>query len=596
MHAGWPPPDTRPMDAGLDVAGMNMLREPSRPALPLGVLVVDDESWVAEELADGLRDAGFPVRVAQSAAEALRRLASEPEIGVVVTDLRMPGEDGLSLARRLLEDRRGERALRLVVMTGHATIDDATAAVRTGVFDFLRKPFALDEMLAVVGTALDAAAREREEAALRHSTMSRLAVAEAETETLRGSDSLTGLPNRAVLLRRLASLPPGGGALVVAIERIAAIAEGAGHDTADAALREAARRMLAVIPDGCLVARTGDAALAAILPDITEAEMHRLGCAVLAAIAEPMRCLGHSVALSASLGFVLASERGATPPEMALEAALAAARRMGAGAVVGFTPAMHAAAARRMRIEHELRDAVALGQLALHYQAVADPQRLRPYAFEALMRWHHPALGPVPPAEFIPLAEENGTILDLGAMAIAGAACQAAAWRGWIAGGRSISVNVSARQLMGADVPRLFARALEAERLPHTALVAELTESFAAGAGAVPVLRELRRIGLRVALDDFGVGYSSLGMLRELPVDIVKFDRSLVANAALDPPGRQLLLGMAGMVGALGLKVVVEGIETPAQLAIAAEAGCAGVQGYLVGRPLPAADIRLPQT
>lgn len=556
----------------------------------LSVLVVDDEAWLAEELADGMGSAGIAARIVHSAAEALAVLATDATIGVVVTDLRMPGQDGLSLARHLIEGRRPEHALKLVVMTGHATIDDAAAAVRTGVFDFLRKPFALDEMLSAVTKALDAARRERCEAVSRHAAASRLAMAEAETASLRDRDPETGLPDRAAFLSCLATLSAEGGALVLGLDRMGAVAEGAGRGMLADILAKVAGRLRATVPADALLARTGDAEFGVAMPMLTDALARQLGLAMLQAIAMPIASHGHTILPTGHVGFALAAAIGATPADAATQVALGAARRGGHTRVVGFTPAMHDAAARRLRLEQDLHRAIGLGGIRLHFQPIANPVDRRAFAFEALMRWRHPELGTISPGEFIPLAEENGSILDLGALAVAEAARQAAAWRGWIEAGHYISVNVSARQLVNMDLPALFAAALRGEGLPASALVCELTETLAADEEARPVLRELRAMGVRIALDDFGVGYSSLGMLRRLPVDLAKLDRSLIVEGAKDASGRQLLIGMANVISALGLKVVAEGVETEEQFALACAAGCTGVQGYLLSPPLAAKD------
>ncbi|OYW09800.1 MAG: hypothetical protein B7Z53_02250, partial [Rhodospirillales bacterium 12-71-4] len=216
----------------------------------LAVLVVDDEVWIAEELALGLEDAGLPVTIATSTAAAQAALETAPEIGVVVTDIRMPGEDGLSLVRRLVMNRPEAQAIETVVMTGHATIEDAVAAVRAGAFDFVRKPFTLDEMVAVARAARCRAAAKRQAARDRAAKAVRLAAAEAAREDAQARDPLTGLPNRAGFAAHLAAVAAKAGpgaddfaVIAVDLDRFSALNEAAGSSVGDAVLRAMAERL-----------------------------------------------------------------------------------------------------------------------------------------------------------------------------------------------------------------------------------------------------------------------------------------------------------------------------------------------------------------
>lgn len=555
---------------------------------PLAVLIVDDETDLAEELALGLGATGLRTLVAASGAEAMDILARMPDIGAVVTDVRMPGTDGFSLARHMLAEARPEQARRVVIMTGHATLDDASAAVRAGAFDYLRKPFDLDAMIGVVSRALESAAGERLAHGQAKAAMARLAQAEAATENLRLQDPLTGLPNALALEKALSALPPGPAALLMLrIEGLRFVTDAGWRSLHDSLLTEAAARFTAEAGRHAVFALHDAAHFAVLAPGATEAEAEALGRALVGALAAPLEAGGQGVALTVAVGIATRAMAGDTALDACAQVAMAEAARRGGGRLVEFSEPMHGAALRRLRITQDLPLAAAAGQLALHYQPLMAADRSALTGFEALMRWTHPALGPVRPDEFIRAAEETGAILGLGDWAVRQAAAEAGRWRRACGRAPYIAVNISGRQLHESDVPALFATVLREEGLPPEALVAEVTETVATGDEGVGMLEALRRDGLRVAIDDFGAGFSSLGALRRLPADIVKFDRTLLPAGEDEGREARFFGSLVHAIRGLGFRVVAEGIETEAQWRLAAEAGADAVQGYGVTRPLP---------
>jgi EAL domain-containing protein (putative c-di-GMP-specific phosphodiesterase class I)/FixJ family two-component response regulator len=566
---------------------MTGTRLPDRAA----VLLVDDESELIDELAFALSDEGYSCLLANSAREALDLLAARPDIAVVVTDVRMPGQDGFHLARQLLATAVPEHARRIVIMTGHATLNDAAEAVRAGAFEYLRKPFGLDRLIDVVGRARDAATSERQAYQVTMAERARLVQAEAETERLRLRDRVTGLPNAEALAAAILAVgDASAGLLMLRLEGLNLLAGVGGRKLRDGLLTAAAERLAVTVGPGRLYA-PGDTADFAVLFERMTGELAVAHAqALLAALADPLVVDGQALALTASIGVTSGDTAETTPLDVRAMVAMEAARRLGGGRVVMFAPAMHEMAARRLRIAQGLPSAAAAGQISLVFQPLVRPDRGALVGFEALMRWTHPDLGPVSPAEFIAIAEESGAIVDLGAWAVHAAARQAASW--WAGQERApyVSVNVSGRQLRDADIPALFATALDAAGVPAAALVAEVTETFAIGAGVADTLVALRERGLRVALDDFGAGYSSLGALRTVPADIVKFDRALLPEQSASVREARFFDNLVRAIRALDLTVLAEGIETEQQLDLAREAGCFAVQGYLLGRPMPAAD------
>ncbi len=563
----------------------------------LAVLVVDDEIWIAEELALGLEESGMPVKIATSAITAQAALTEADDIGVVVTDIRMPGEDGLSLVRRLVMNRPEASAIETVVMTGHATIEDAVAAVRAGAFDFVRKPFTLDEMVNVVTAARNRAATKRREAQDRQSEGQRLAAVEAEREEAKARDPLTGLPNRAAYSARIGELASqagrdGSGTAVIAfdLDGFSALNQAAGSAVGDMVLQTTAQRLQRVSGEGWFMARIGSdefAAVGSACP--TPADALAMAERLRLAVEEPIPHVSGVLRLTASIGVVHQSSAERVALEDAAAIAASVARREGGSRCVLFTPAMQLAAERHLTIAQDLQHAVERQETQIYFQPIFRIADRHLLGFEALMRWKHPTLGFVSPGEFIAVAEEGRLILELGAWALRTAARQAAAWGAGTTRDLYITVNLSGRQIADVDVAALFQEALDEAGIPAKALVAEVTETVALGPSAAQTVEALRALGVRVALDDFGAGYSSLGVLGGLSVDTVKIDRALVMRVVTDTKERRLLTGLVATIHALGLKVVAEGIETEGQLQVVQQAGCEAAQGYLLGRPLTAA-------
>ncbi|MBP0464217.1 EAL domain-containing protein [Roseomonas sp. PWR1] len=570
---------------------MTAARLPAADPAPaaLSVLVVDDERDLAEELADGLAEAGLPTRIAGSAEEALRLLAASPEIGVIVTDVRMPGSDGFSFASRLVAEARPETARRVVIMTGQSTLDDASAALRAGAFDYLRKPFSLDDLVLIVTRAADSAAAERKGHQDAQLTRARLMKAEAETARMRRRDQVTGLPNVQALQEAIVGLGDMRVALLmIRLDGLHVVTDAGWRALHDRLLADAASRFAAVAGRERLYALHDAAHFAVLLDGASALEAEAVGRALLAATTEPMRAGDQALALTASVGLATREGAGTAPLDVCAQVATAEAGRQGSGRLVTYSARMHSDAARRLRVTQDLPAAAAAGHLSLMYQPLMTPDLSALLGFEALMRWTHPVLGPIGPGEFIPAAEESGAILDIGVWALEAAAAQAARWRSGTPDAPYVSVNLSGRQLQEADVTALVLGALDGADLPPQALVIEVTETVAAGAGAPGILTALRGRGLRVALDDFGSGYTSLSTLRSLPADIVKFDRSLLPAGAEDARGAAFFTRLIQAVQGLGLDIVAEGIETAGQLALAATAGVYAVQGYGVARPMSA--------
>jgi diguanylate cyclase (GGDEF)-like protein/PAS domain S-box-containing protein len=414
------------------------------------------------------------------------------------------------------------------------------------------------------------------------------------------NDSVTGLPNRAYLEERtkdLLTAAAGSGTPVAAIfldlDGFTAVNDSVGHGAGDLLLAQAARRLRATVPSQEMVARWGGDEFAVLIADATSSQevidiAERLAVGIAA---EPFRVADRDIPLTASVGVALSPPGGTGHLLRNADVAMSRAKDAGGGRVEVFEAHMHAAAVRRLELAAELRRAITDGSLGIEYQPLVELATSRVTGVEALIRWS-PGGQPVPPGEFLGVAEDSGLIVPLGDWVLREAVAQVAAWRasGWAIG---LSVNFSLRQVSAARFAESVLAALEASGLPEDALTLEVTEQvLVEGAGPmVDGLAQLRQRGIRLAIDDFGTGYASLAYLRELPVDIIKIDPSFVAGLGTDGTLALLTRTIVQVGHDLGIEVVAEGIERPEQLELLRAMGCGLGQGYLVARPMAARGI-----
>jgi len=411
-------------------------------------------------------------------------------------------------------------------------------------------------------------------------------------------DSLTGLPNRIQLNERLETLlDPArhgtrGAVLCLDLDRFKGVNDTLGHAAGDDLLRELAGRLRAAVSDDDIVARMGGDEFVIVQtneeqPRAAEALASRL----INDLCAPVTLDGQQVTIGTSLGIALFPQDGSQAAELLRRAdiALYQAKSDGRERACFFEPEMDRRLRGRRRLEDDLRAAVGTEQFVLHYQPIITCDTARDVtAFEALIRWMHPERGLVPPAEFIPLAEETGLIVPLGNWALATACRQARAWPS----NCRIAVNLSPVQFRGGGMPATVASVLADTGLAPDRLELEITEGLLIENAdqAVQAIQNLKALGVRIALDDFGTGYSSLSYLRHFYFDKIKIDRSFVCGLAEDSGTRAIVAAILAMSRSLALEVTAEGVETAEQLDVLRAHGCSTVQGYLLGRPMPAED------
>jgi diguanylate cyclase (GGDEF)-like protein/PAS domain S-box-containing protein len=417
-------------------------------------------------------------------------------------------------------------------------------------------------------------------------------------------DSVTALANRPLFADRvshaLARAAREGGTIAlmfVDLDDFKTINDSLGHAAGDATLRHVAGRLERVVRPNDTVARFGGDEFAVLLERVSGLqEAVDVAERILGALGEPIAIDGKEVYAHASIGICL-SEPGASTADADellrnADVAMYMAKSKSKGGYRVFEPEMHARVLERLELRADLQRAIEADQLEVHFQPVVRLGAGDVYGLEALLRWTHPTRGPIPPAQFIPLAEETGLIIPMGRRVLEVACAEAASLRDLVPARQlAMSVNLSVRQLQSETIVADVRHALEASGVPAASLVLEITESvmMADTDLAVERLRELKALGVRVAMDDFGTGYSSLSYLSRFPIDILKMDRSFIAAGEADA---SLAAAIVGLGESLNLEVVAEGIELPEQISALRRLGCGLGQGFLFAHAMDRDALR----
>jgi diguanylate cyclase (GGDEF)-like protein len=433
-----------------------------------------------------------------------------------------------------------------------------------------------------------------------------------EIEQLAFFDPLTRLPNRRLLMDRLqhamAASARGGrlGALMfMDLDHFKTINDTLGHDIGDILLQQVADRLRACVRETDTVARLGGDEFVVMLEDLdmpapnAAAQTEFIGEKIITALVQPYQLGQHTLTSTASIGITLFNGHEQSMESLLKQADIAMyqAKTSGRNAIRFYDPAMQAAIAARSALEHDLRIALEQEQFVLHYQPQVTHDG-RTVGAEVLIRWHHPQRGMVPPMDFIPLAEENGQIVPIGNWVLSSACQQLKAWEtDPDRQALELAVNVSARQFHTSDFVHCVAQTLRTTAANPARLKLELTESLVLDdiAETKAKMNQLKALGVRFSMDDFGTGQSSLSYLTQLPLDQLKIDQSFVRNIGVKEADGIIVQTIIGLASKLNMEVIAEGVETLAQQEFLQKHGCAICQGYLLGRPMPLdAFERLP--
>ena len=526
-------------------------------------------------------------------------------------DMRMPpGWDGLKTIERLWIT---DPDVQVVICSAHTDYDWTEVVQRLGHSDkllVLRKPAEPIEVLQCA-TALsrkwenDRLVREhvlRLEEVITTRTQG-LEAANQKLRHLATHDPLTGLPNRILLDDRLqqaivhADRDMRSFALLVCdLDRFKLINESLGHRAGDELLQEVARRLATVTRAVDTLARLGGNEFVLIGTSIGDADdAAGLAARVMDVLQTPVRIATIDIYVSPSIGIAMYPDDGVTMQALftRADAAMHSAKQHGRGNFRRYAPGMDAGIEDRVQLESDLHHAVALNQFELYYQPKVDTQTGEVRSAEALIRWIHPMRGIVSPAEFVPLAEECGLIGEIGGWVIREACRQTRVWQIDGVPSLRVSVNLSASQFRDSGLLDLIRSALDDAGLEPRYLEVELTESAVMSdpEKSIDILEHLSAMGVLVSVDDFGTGYSSMSYLRRFPIDKLKIDRVFIDEIVSRPEDASIVRAIVSLAHSLRLKVVAEGVETPAQLDFLKTAGCDEYQGYHFSRPLPAADF-----
>lgn len=570
---------------------------------PRRILVADDDPAALMLMEAALRVAGYSVATARDGDEALR-LFHGGRFDLVMLDIDMPGRNGLDLCREMRLEA-GE-LLPIVMVTGMDDVESVDAAYRAGATDFISKPISWTLIAHRVRYVLRG-----------YQINLDLEAARRNIRRLAYFDSLTGVPNReffqsilAGALQRQRNEGHPFALLCIDLDNFKRINDTLGHGVGDELLRVVTARLRSALRaarnacplevdgeehDG--VARLGGDEFMVLLQDIASADAAQAVAArLIAAVSQPMRLGTHEVLVTPSIGIALCPLDGEDDETLVRNADLAMyfAKRRSPGSSALFVPEMSTDALLRLTIEGELRGAVERNELWLEYQPQYNLKTARLCGFETLLRWKHPSLGLVPPAEFVPVAEQTGLILPIGEWVLRTACIEARAWQLEGLPPVRMAVNVSALQLMQPDFPVRVAAILEETGLTPRLLELEITESVLVedDERAVHVIRQLQAIGVEIAIDDFGTGHSSLARLSRLPVNRLKIDRAFVRRAHTSSADAAIATAMISMARTLDIEVVAEGIEEMGQLLLLQERACDLGQGFLLSRPLLSTQAR----
>ncbi|MDD5480408.1 EAL domain-containing protein [Rhodoferax sp.] len=433
-------------------------------------------------------------------------------------------------------------------------------------------------------------------------------LAEAHVSQLAYFDSLTGLPNRALLNDRISQALSEASrrkdtlcVMFLDLDHFKNINDTLGHKVGDVLLAGMAQRMQAAVREQDTVARLGGDEFILLLPETTAAGAAQVAQKLLQAIAMPLRVQTHELTLTPSIGIALYPQDGSDAETLFKHAdvAMYLAKKAGRNGYQFYTSQLQMDAERALLLDNELRRALERQQLEVVYQPQLSLRTGQVVGVEALLRWHHPELGQVSPAEFIPVAERSGQILPIGQWVLETAVAQARQWLDMGLAPLVMAVNVSAVQFCQANLPELVRHTLQQHQLAAQWLEIELTESVAQQdpAEAMAMMTQLNLLGVRLSIDDFGTGYSSLSYLKRFAVTQLKIDQSFVRDICADADDLAIVRAIISMAHSLGLSTIAEGVETPEQLELLRAEGCEDVQGYWLSRPLQvaAASVFLQQ-
>ncbi|HEY3026164.1 MAG TPA: EAL domain-containing protein [Pyrinomonadaceae bacterium] len=562
------------------------------------ILIIDDDEQIRGLLLKLLGN-GYDCCEAESAEQALTALAAD-QFDLVISDIQMGGMSGLELVPHVHSIAPDCVVL---MISGQSTIETAIEAMHAGAFDYIMKPFDPRQVQAAVERALNQSLLLKEKRRYKDDLEILLQRRTAEVNRLAYYDTLTDLPNRILFEDRVgqavAVAQRSGeafGILFIAPDRLKKVNETLGHVCGDWLLKEVADRLRGCVTQGDTVARFGDDEFAFLIRQIGETkDVVEIIRSVQEALKPSVDLEGQEVFASASIGVSLFPLDGNDCQSLLKNAgaALYRAKKAGGNNYQFYMPEMHELASKRLTLETSLRHAIENEEFVLHYQPRAAVDSMQITGVEALIRWQHPQLGLLWPAEFIPLAEDTGLIIPIGEWVVRVACRQNKTWQDEGFTPMRMAVNIAAQQLRQPNIAKTMVKILGDTGLAPRHFELELTETSIMNNAefAIDVLGELKQMGVKISIDDFGTGFSSLSYLKRLPINALKIDQSFVRDVTTDPNDASLVMAIITLAHNLKLEVVAEGVETEEQLNFLRLLRCDEIQGFLFSKGLPAEEL-----
>ncbi len=548
------------------------------------VLVVDDIASNRYILVTHLKKQGISnISEAENGHQALEQLKNN-QFDLVLLDVMMPEVDGYEVLEQMKADKN-LRNIPVIMITALDDMESTVKCIESGAADYLLKPFNPVLFRARVSACLEK----------KH-------LRDVEREYLRLYDFTTGLPNRDFFLKQLGDElrrwqrhPSLFSVLLVRLGRHRMILDSLGREAGDNFLIAQGKRLLELLRSGTLLARLADNEFAIFMNDIDSASAGTaLAHRIHHELEKPLDILGHEISDNVNIGLAFSLTGYDSPEDMLRDAGLAANKVAHKGGYQIFDNAMHEEAMKRLDVESELKLAISERHLRLFYQPIIEFSSGKIIGFEALVRWHHPVKGIIPPLEFIPLAEETGLIVPIGIWVLEEACRQASEWDNLLAGDNriNIGVNVSAYQFTEIDFLDTVKNALDKAQLEGSGLKLELTETALIDNPdrVEHILNEVKKLNIKTALDDYGTGYCSLSYLHRFPFGTLKIDQSFVRDIEKKHKNHEIVHSTISLAHKLGMDVIAEGIETNQEAKALCEMNCDYGQGMLFQPPLPVED------
>jgi diguanylate cyclase (GGDEF)-like protein len=572
---------------------------PSHSGEPIRVLVWSPRPELVQRLKSSFPEAGLRAfRAGGSVTASLEEMSP----GAVIIDAVGSRREALKVCSNIQQHQSGEARTPILLIAAPADTDAVRRAFNLGISDFAEEPVS-GELLAIRTQTMVRVASEQ----LRLRNEVEHALSRADR------DGLTGLASRQSFMQSVGDALPrakrGGypaALLYIDLDRFKSINDTLGHAAGDAILQQVARLLKGHVrptdvvgspgaQGAAAVSRLGGDEFTVLLSKVRRPEdAGDVVRRILEAMKMPVSVSGHEISTSASVGIAVFPQDGEDAETLLKRADLAMyeAKARGPGAYRFYQPSMGQTLLRRLEVEEHLRHALERGELEVRYQPRVDLRSEIIAGGEALLRWNSRELGWVQPKEFIPVAEETGLIVAIGAWVLETACAQLARWQrlGWPS--LRVSVNVSSQQFESSDVARTVTQALRTHDLPPESLELEVTESLMLGENdrTALALRDLRAIGVTLALDDFGTGYSSLSFLTRFPLDVLKIDRSIACQVTADPASASIVEAVVAMGSRLGLRIVAEGVDSLGQALQLRNLGCDKIQGFLISEAVTAEE------